>query len=164
MAGAETYDFGECTWYVATEVAWVQGGWGNATDWVANAARAGFTISTEPMVGAVVVYAAGDGYSEFGHVAWVRSVYSPDSYQVSEMNFIGWDQVDYRVSNRYDVEGFILPPGSYVQPGGGAQLGDSGGGSSDIETAWAFAAGIINDVVPQLATQVAGFDAVLHTL
>ncbi len=132
MAGEDTYDFGECTWYCAHDRWWVRGGWGNATDWAGNAARDGLQLTMVPTLGAVVDYAAGNGYSTFGHVAVVRQVYGSDSFLVSEMNYVAWDEVDERVSNLHDVEAFILPPG--VQPGGGGPP-PGGGGSGAVDAA-----------------------------
>lgn len=132
MAGEDTYAFGQCTWYCAHTLWWVRPYWGNATDWPANAAREGFQLTTVPTAGAVVAYAAGDGYSEFGHVAIVDAVYDAGSFGVSEMNFAAWDTVDQRTSNLHDVEAFILPPG--VQPGAGGGQG-AGGGPAPIDDA-----------------------------
>lgn len=129
MAGEDTYDFGECTWYVAHELAWVRGGWGNATDWPAHAAAQGFGITDHPVVGSVVAYAAGGGYSDFGHVAIVEAVWNRFSFQVREMNFVAWDTVDHRTSSMWDVEAFILAPGSGL--GGGSQ--DGGGGPTAVD-------------------------------
>lgn len=137
MAGENTYDFGQCTWYVASTLPWVRGGWHNARDWAANAARDGLQLTGLPTMGSVVVYGAGRGYSEFGHVAIVIQVYSVASFLVSEMNFVAWDRVDQRVSNMVDVTAFILPPGvqaGYTGPAGGGL----GAGSPDqVRQEWA---------------------------
>lgn len=130
MAGQDTYDFGQCTWYVASTLAWVQGRWGNAYQWAVNAAHSGLSLTTIPTLGSVVVYGAGGGYSEFGHVAIVIAVYSPTQFLVSEMNFVAWDQIDQRVSNMGDVVAFILPPGVGAGAGLGGPTG-SGAGSPD---------------------------------
>lgn len=144
MSGQDTYTFGECTWYVASTLPWVQGGWGNATDWPPNAARAGFQLTGVVTLGAVVAYAAGDGYSDFGHVAIVVRVDGPAVFLVSEMNFVGWDLVDQRVSNMHDVEAFILPPG--VAPGSGSgSPGGGGAGTADAaRVEWAGLQGYLN--------------------
>lgn len=145
MAGQDTYTFGQCTYYCAREAWWVQGHWGNAADWPANAARAGFQLTLTPTVGAVVGYGAGDGYSEFGHVALVVQVYSAFSFLVSEMNFVAWDEVDQRVSNMHDVTAFILPPG--VSPGAGAGVaqGQGSGTPDDVRIEWAGIADWLNN-------------------
>lgn len=136
MAGQDTYTFGNCTWYVAGLYPWVRGGWGNATDWPPAAARQGFQLTMTPTVGAAVAYRAGAHYSLWGHVAGVLQVYGPQSFLVTEMNFVGFDQIDQRVSNMVDVEAFILPPG--VQPGSGAgvPLGSGAGAPDQVRVEW----------------------------
>ena len=146
MAGEETYDPGECTWYVARELSWVRGGWGNAADWVAAARAQGFQIGSQPVAGAVVVYGAGNGMSEFGHVALVRAVYSVSSFEVSEMNFVAWDTVDLRTSGLWDVEGFILPPPGTPALGGGMELsGDGSDYGPSLAGWWSNLADILNN-------------------
>lgn len=149
MSGEGTYTFGNCTWYVARTLGWVQGGWGNATDWAASAAARGFQETATPTVGSVVVYRAGAHYSEFGHVAIVIAVYSPYSFLVSEMNFVGFDVVDQRVSNLVDVEAFILAPG--MAPGSGGPSGTGGGsGSADgVRVEWSGLQDYLNGGVEQ---------------
>jgi len=84
------YDFGYCTWYVASHRA-VPSNWGNAVNWYYNAQFSGFSVGSTPAVGAIAW--TGAGYS--GHVALVEAV-NGDSVTISEMNYAGWDQVDYR--------------------------------------------------------------------
>lgn len=135
MAGQDTYTFGNCTWYVAGLYGWVRGGWGNATDWPPAAARDGLQLTLTPTVGAAVAYRAGAHYSIFGHVAGVLSVLGPNSFLVTEMNFVGFDLVDQRVSSMVDVEAFILPPG--VAPGAsGGPLGSGSGSANDVRVEW----------------------------
>lgn len=137
MGRCDTYDLGECTWGVCEAAGWVPEQLGNATDWAGNAAAQGFQLTLTPTVGSVVVYAAGGGYSDFGHVGLVSAVYGPDSFLVHEMNFAAWDVYDDRVSNLGDVEAFILPPG--VGPGLGGGAGVTGGGpgsADDVRIAW----------------------------
>lgn len=142
MAGQSTYAFGNCTWYVAGELGWVQGGWGNAGDWAAAAARAGFSETMTPTVGAVVVYAAGDGYSTFGHCAVVEALAGPGQFQVREMNYVAFDTVDHRVSNMFDVAAFILPPGVAAGSSGPPPLGAGSGpvpqGFGEMVAAWGY--------------------------
>ncbi len=88
------YDFGFCTWYVATQVS-VPTNWGNASSWSYYAALSGWTVSSTPVVGAIAQtpYAAGG----LGHVAVVDAV-SPDGTQIQyrDMNGLaGWDRVGY---------------------------------------------------------------------
>ncbi|HUC87843.1 MAG TPA: LysM peptidoglycan-binding domain-containing protein, partial [Candidatus Binatia bacterium] len=88
--GANGYDFGYCTWYVASQIA-VPSNWGNASSWSYYAALSGWTVSSSPQVGAIAQtpYAAGGE----GHVAIVDAV-SADGSQIQfrDMNGLaGWD-------------------------------------------------------------------------
>lgn len=90
--GFNGYDFGNCTWYVATQIA-VPANWGNAATWAAGARASGWTVSSVPTVGSIAQtpYAAGG----LGHVAIVDAI-SPDGIQVliRDMNGIaGFDRV-----------------------------------------------------------------------
>jgi surface antigen len=92
--GANGYDFGYCTWYVASQIA-VPSNWGNASSWSYYAALSGWTVSSTPQVGAIAQtpYAAGGE----GHVAIVSAV-SADGSQIEfrDMNGLaGWDRVGY---------------------------------------------------------------------
>jgi surface antigen len=108
------FAYGQCTWYVASRrcVPWG----GNARDWYYNAAARGFKEGHTPIAGAVVVFwPGGDGASRsFGHVAYVEAVGPaagiPGGYfKLSEMNFNGWNRVNYRVlpNNSGGIQGFI---------------------------------------------------------
>lgn len=149
MAGEETYDFGECTWYVASQLPWVQGGWGDAWMWPGRASSAGFGITDQPTVDAVVAYGRSCGYSDFGHVAIVEAVYTSQSFLVREMNFTGWDQVDERVSNAWCVEAFILPPGGGGGRGGSGPLGGAGTAVDAARVEWQGLADVFNEHAPQ---------------
>jgi len=99
------YDFGYCTWYVATQIA-VPPNWGNAATWAYYAALDGWHVSSTPVVGAIAQtpYAAGGE----GHVAIVRAINPNGTIWVSEMNSYGqvsptnptpvggWDVVDWQ--------------------------------------------------------------------
>jgi surface antigen len=98
-SGSWAFAFGDCTWYVATQrkVTWG----GNADQWWANAAAAGYPEGQAPQVGSIVVWGpdvSGESYGD-GHVAYVEAVES-GKFEISEMNFDapggGWDRVDYR--------------------------------------------------------------------
>lgn len=80
-----TYPVGQCTWGVKELASWAGNNWGNAADWAASAAVAGFTVGTTPQVGAIAVWNDG-GY---GHVAYVTDVQSANSIQVLESNYNG---------------------------------------------------------------------------
>jgi hypothetical protein len=109
--GYPTYGYapGNCTWWVAYNRP-VPQDLGDAWEWLGNAAAHGLATSTEPTPGSIVVYARGDGYSTYGHVALVIGVQA-GSFTVSEMNYVGLGVVDERTSPWPDpthVEGFIL--------------------------------------------------------
>jgi LysM repeat protein len=78
LYGFNGYDYGNCTWYVATQIS-VPGNWGNAATWAAGARAAGWHVSSTPTVGAIAQtpYAAGG----LGHVAIVDAV-SDDGTQI----------------------------------------------------------------------------------
>ena len=149
----ESYYAGECTDGACRYAYWVREGWGNAGDWLSNAGRDGFQTTNVPTLGAVVVYAPGDGYSTFGHCGVVIALGQGGQFQVHEMNYVAWNQYDDRWSSLYDVAGFILPPG--VQPGaGGDGLGRGGpsdvpAGAGEVVNAWSNVAGFLNVAAPQ---------------
>jgi surface antigen len=103
----EGFPWGQCTFWVALHfpVAWS----GNADQWWANAAAAGAPETQTPAAGDVVVYGAGDGYSDLGHVAYVVQVDPAGTFVVSEMNYVGVGLVDERTSSMAGVLGFIEP-------------------------------------------------------
>ena len=102
----DRFPYGQCTWWAAynRHVTWS----GNAGDWLVNARAQGVETSALPTIGAIVVYRPGSGYSELGHVAIVTAL-SSSSYTVSEMNFLGWGEVNTRSVGWPDprVSGFI---------------------------------------------------------
>ncbi len=115
-SGSWSFAYGDCTWYVATQrkVTWG----GNADQWWANAAAAGYLEGQTPEVGSIVVWGPdvpGESYG-YGHVAYVEAVQG-NQFEVSEMNFSGvpgggWDRVDYRwVPDGAGYLGFIYGPG-----------------------------------------------------
>jgi surface antigen len=104
---ADSFPWGQCTWYVASlrEVPW----WGNADEWLANAQALGYSTGRTPKAGAIVVWGGGDGYSRYGHVAYVVGVEGPSDFYVDEANYNEIPgQLDSReVTTLSDVEGFI---------------------------------------------------------
>jgi N-acetylmuramoyl-L-alanine amidase len=87
MYGFNGYDFGYCTWYVATQVS-VPANWGNASTWAYYARQSGWNVSSTPAVGSIAQTARAAGGE--GHVAVVDGV-SPDGTQVHvrDMNNYG---------------------------------------------------------------------------
>ena len=101
---------GQCTYWVAMnhQVTWA----GNAYQWLAAAQRVGVHTTSTQTLGAIVVFAQGNGYDAlYGHVAIVVGV-GDTAYTVSEMNMFlpGSGTVDERTIGWPDshVEGFIL--------------------------------------------------------
>jgi surface antigen len=102
----DDYPWGQCTWYVASlrNVYWS----GNAWEWAYTARAAGRPEGMTPRVGSMVVFGPGNGYSQFGHVAYVVAVQGSGSFTVDEANMLGLGVVDQRhIGSLYDVEAFI---------------------------------------------------------
>jgi surface antigen len=100
------FPWGQCTWYAASlrNVTWN----GNAWEWAWTAAAAGRPTGMRPRVGALVVFGPGNGYSGFGHVAYVVAVQSRTSFTIDEGNFLGLGVIDQRqIWSLFDVEAFI---------------------------------------------------------
>ena len=97
------FAYGYCTWYVANRryIPWL----GNASDWWPNARPYGYGEGQTPRVGAVMVTRE----SGYGHVAYVEAVNGDGTWTVSEMNFIGWNQVSRRTirPGQVPLVGFI---------------------------------------------------------
>jgi surface antigen len=89
--GSNGYDYGYCTWYVATRVS-VPANWGNANTWDNLAPLSGWTVSSSPAgPGSIAQSDAGS----LGHVAYVEAV-SADGTMIkySDMNGLaGWGRV-----------------------------------------------------------------------
>lgn len=81
------YPWGQCTWGVKELAPWAHTYWGNGGDWAVSAAADGFTVGTEPVVGAIAVWT--DPYGGYGHVAYVTAVESEYSIEVLEANIGG---------------------------------------------------------------------------
>jgi len=100
--GNNGYDFGYCTWYVASQIQ-VPSNWGNAATWAYYAALSGWNVSTTPTVGAIAQTSA--GYA--GHVAIVTAV-NGDTITISEMNATaGWGKVDSRTLSASSFQHYI---------------------------------------------------------
>lgn len=119
------YVFGNCTYYVATRFPQIYAYLGNAADWITNAKKQNYSILNTPAPDTVVVYGPGNGYSSLGHVAVVDSVNNDGSFNVSEMNYRGFDLIDQRRSTMKGVLGFIVPPGSSYKPPPTTQIAPS---------------------------------------
>lgn len=83
--GYNGYDFGNCTWYVATQIA-VPSNWGNASSWAYYAALSGWNVSPVPTVGSIAQ--TSDAAGGEGHVGIVRAV-NGNEVLVQDMNNYG---------------------------------------------------------------------------
>lgn len=101
--GRNNFPYGQCTWYAASRrnVPWN----GDAGQWL-RAARGIRPEGHVPVVGAISVQ---QSISPAGHVTYVESVNDDGSFQVAEMNYLGWAVVDHRTMrvDRDGVAGFI---------------------------------------------------------
>lgn len=101
------YPFGQCTWWVAQKRAIPA--WGNAIDWLSNAAAAGYSTCVGryciPQAGAVISLG---GNKLYGHVAYVEQI-KGDKVIFSEMNYIGWGKTNFRTLRMGDplIKGYI---------------------------------------------------------
>ncbi|WJI91435.1 COG3942 and LysM peptidoglycan-binding domain-containing protein [Weissella viridescens] len=88
---SNTYPAGQCTWFVKNAAPWAGNYWGNATNWAASAAAAGFSVSGTPQVGSIAVFGAGVGGADsvYGHVAMVDAVNPDGTITISEGNYAG---------------------------------------------------------------------------
>ena len=94
----DLYDYGNCTYWVAMRRILVgepiPENWGNAADWMTNALFSGYKIDQVPTKYAIMQTPLGAG--GLGHVAFVESVDPDGTWHISEMNVVGFDEVDYR--------------------------------------------------------------------
>ncbi len=103
----DDYPWGQCTWYVASlrDVSWG----GDAWMWMAGARAQGMSTGMTPRRGAIVVWGPGDGYSGYGHVAYVVDVQGPSDFIVDEANYdeVPGDLDRRQIGTLAGVEGFI---------------------------------------------------------
>ena len=101
--GSNGYDYGYCTWYVATQIA-VPANWGNADTWAYYARLSGWNVSQTPTVGAIAQTSA----VWEGHVAVVDAVNPDGSIQIRDMNGLaGFGRVGYGTVPASTFQNFI---------------------------------------------------------
>ncbi len=104
--GYNGYDYGYCTWYVATQIA-VPANWGNASTWAYYASMSGWHVSKTPTPGAIAQIGSRVAGGE-GHVAVVDSVLPDGSIQYRDMNGVaGWGRVGYGTVPASHFDNFI---------------------------------------------------------
>lgn len=90
-----TYAFGNCTYWAAGRRAQlghaIPNTWGDAYYWAYHAQADGYVVDHHPTVGSIMQTSAG-----IGHVAIVERVDPNGYWTISEMNYAGFNQVDYR--------------------------------------------------------------------
>ncbi len=103
--GSNGYDYGYCTWYVATQVA-VPANWGNAATWAFYARLSGWNVSPIPTVGSIAQTA--DAAGGEGHVAIVTAVNPDGTIQIRDMNGLaGWGRVGVGTVSDSTFQNFI---------------------------------------------------------
>lgn len=100
LAEGDGYAFGNCTYWVALLRAQVNqpipNTWGNAITWASRAKADGYLVNQIPSYTAIMVDVNAPG--GLGHVAFVKSLNPINgSWTISEMNRVGFDEVDTRV-------------------------------------------------------------------
>jgi len=86
-SSGNTYTPGQCTHWTKSVLGWVPNGWGDATNWAANAKADGYSVVSVPKVGAVAW--------RYGHVAAVIGV-GDGTVTISEANY-RWVPYETRV-------------------------------------------------------------------
>lgn len=101
----DNFDWGYCTWWVASRrsVPWS----GDAIAWYDNARALGYGVGYEPVPGSILVrHSASATWAAYGHVAYVEWV-DGTTFGVSEMNVVGFGEVSTRTYDMYSNP----PPG-----------------------------------------------------
>jgi surface antigen len=94
----DLYDYGNCTYWAAMRRAQVAepipNTWGNAATWAARALLSGYTVDHTPSQYAIMQ--TPDAAGGLGHVAFVEKVDPDGIWHISEMNVVGFDEIDYK--------------------------------------------------------------------
>lgn len=94
----DEYAWGNCTWWAAMRRSQIgepiPNSWGNAATWAYYAQFDGYVVDHTPSFGAIMQISDVDG--GLGHVAFVESVDQDGTWNISEMNVLGLDVVDYK--------------------------------------------------------------------
>ncbi len=92
------YAFGNCTYwvyYLRKEINQpIPTTWGNAISWAVNAQKGNYLVNNIPSFGAIMQDP--NAYGGLGHVAFVTNVNPGVNFTISEMNRVGFDEVDSR--------------------------------------------------------------------
>ncbi|MFO0862577.1 MAG: CHAP domain-containing protein [Candidatus Saccharibacteria bacterium] len=102
----DAYAYGNCTYWAALRR--IQIGqpipstWGNANTWAERAQLDGYLVDHIPAMDSIMQTSAG----ELGHVAFVESVDTAGNWTISEMNVVGFDQLDTRTLSAAAAQNF----------------------------------------------------------
>ena len=104
----DLYDYGNCTYWVAMRRIQVNQpipeNWGNAAAWALNARLSGYIVDHTPTQYAIMqIPNVANG---LGHVAFVENVDPDGTWRISEMNVVGFDEVDYKAMPATAAENF----------------------------------------------------------
>ena len=86
-----SYYVGTCTWYVKNMRSDIPNSWGNASAWYASAQADGYSVGSQPKVGAIAWTS--------GHVAYVTGV-NGSNVTIKEMNYAGVAGVNTRTVDK----------------------------------------------------------------
>jgi surface antigen len=97
VAASDLYEYGNCTYWAALRRIQIgnpiPNSWGNANTWAISALLGGYKVDHTPTYGAIMQ----TDIAPLGHVAFVEDVSTVDgSWTISEMNVIGWDELDQK--------------------------------------------------------------------
>lgn len=97
IAVYDKYAFGNCTYWVSylryQMHEPIPNTWGNAITWAVRAEADGYLVDHNPMPGSILQDS--NALGGLGHVALVIAA-NQNSYTISEMNRVGFDEVDQR--------------------------------------------------------------------
>jgi len=117
QCGPHSKGNGNCTWYARYKRPEVDGiCTGNASQWYDQAKNGGLGVGQTPVVGSIAAFSSWmivDGVNQnVGHVAYVESINTNGSFNVSEMGWNTWDCVHYSTwikTSLGGLLGFIYP-------------------------------------------------------
>lgn len=106
-----TYDEGECTYYVfdlvKSDSNMIEDSWGDAEHWAERAESDGYRVDRTPEPGSILQTSRG----EIGHVAYVTNVNDDRSIEITEMNFHEPYEVTERMIEAKNIEDY-----NYIHP------------------------------------------------
>jgi surface antigen len=104
----DTYAFGNCTYWVFMRRSQVglpiPTTWGNAATWAPRAVANGYEVDHTPTQYAIMQ--TPDVDHGLGHVAFVESVDPDGTWHISEMNVVGFDEIDHKAMPPASASGY----------------------------------------------------------